>query len=294
MTKLGLRALLLASVIAYGVSYGAGSAQAGIEACGDIDVEAEAQCEVIPPGVQCEGMCTPLTFEAACTAELSIECRGMCTDLPSVQCQGECSGGCEASCSDFEPGQFDCQASCQADCAGRCEASCSASQDGSSCMARCEGSCSASCDASCDVELPSADCSASCEASCEGSCEADANFDCQVDCQADGFAQCEAELMGGCMLACDAQEGALFCDGQYVDHGDNLKRCVDALRAALDIEVEGYAEGDASCDGNACMASGEAGVSCVAASPGPARGVGGGPALLLLALGGLIRLRRRR
>lgn len=64
-------------------------------------------------------------------------------------------------------------------------------------------------------------------------------------------------------------EGALFCDGQYVDAGDNLQECVAALKALLDIHV--YAEGDAHCEGNTCYAEGRAGCSCAASgAPGGA------------------------
>ena len=96
------------------------------------------------------------------------------------------------------------------------------------------------------------DCDAGCEASCEGSCEVDANIDCQAECQADARADCEAELQGGCDVACKSHDGALFCDGQYVDYGDNLKTCVDALKAAIHARVSGEAEAQSSCSGNSC------------------------------------------
>ncbi|MDH5675766.1 MAG: hypothetical protein OEZ06_26820 [Myxococcales bacterium] len=253
----------------YGVSLAAGcvaavifasppAAQAGIGACGNIHVEAEAMCELVPPGLECEGQCTPLSVRAACSAQLAVECQASCTDLPSVECSGSCQAECTASCTDLEPGTFDCQGSCQAQCSGDCEARCGTTDDGGECMARCEGSCSASCDGHCDVELPKADCDAGCEASCEGSCEADANFDCQASCQSDSYANCEADVQGGCDIACEGQEGALFCDGQYVDHGDNLDMCISALRAAVDVEVTGSAMGESSCDNGACMATGSA------------------------------------
>ena len=75
-----------------------------------------------------------------------------------------------------------------------------------------------------------------------------------------------------------ATDGALFCDGQYVDVEDNLDACVNALRDALSIEVMGYA--DAECMGGSCTA--EAGASCsVAGSRSEALGSFG---LLFLAL----------
>jgi hypothetical protein len=120
------------------------------------------------------------------------------------------------------------------------------------------GSCSASCEGKCDVELPEADCDAGCEASCEGSCEADANFDCQLNCQARGYGECETDVQGGCDVACETEEGALFCDGEYIDHGGNLEECIAALRAKLNIKVEASAMGSSSCEGGSCQAEGSA------------------------------------
>jgi hypothetical protein len=260
-------------------------ARAGIGACGDIHVEAEAMCEVVAPGIECEGMCEPLSVRAACAASLAADCRGECPELPSVECSGSCMGGCEAECTNLEPGEFDCQGSCEADCGGRCAASCNANEDRAGCEASCQGSCGASCEGHCNVELPEADCMAHCEASCEGSCEADANFECQVDCQAMGQADCEADVSGGCDVQCQGEEGALFCDGQYVDHGNNLDECLAALREGLDIEVQAEASG---------MASAELSSDCAAARPGAARAPGAGLAWSLLAVSVLARRLRRR
>lgn len=253
-------------------------ARADLAACGDIHVEASARCEVVPPGLECEGMCEPLSVRAACAAQLDAECQGSCRELPTVDCQGECTGSCTARCEKLEPGDFGCEGDCKADCSGSCQGRCETAEDSAQCEASCTASCDAECHGSCDIELPEADCDAGCEASCEGSCDVDANFDCQVDCQAEGFAECETDLEGGCDIACEGEEGALFCDGQYVDHGDNLQKCVAALEAVLDLEVETHAE--ASCEDNRCEASAGAkvssgGVSCTAA-PGSRRGAGTG------------------
>src|SRR4029079_8494531 len=111
-------------------------------------------------------------------------------------------------------------------------------------------------------------CKAKCQASCGGSCDADANMDCQVDCQSKSFVKCETDLTGGCTTACSKPDGALFCDGQYVDVGDQLDKCVADLKALLQIEVTGYAYGDAQCSGGSCTAEGEAGCSCAQAGAG--------------------------
>ena len=131
-----------------------------------------------------------------------------------------------------------------------------------------------------------ANCQAKCDASCSGSCKAEANADCQIDCQASGFADCQVELEGGCKGHCSEPEGALFCDGNYVDAGNNLQECIAALQALFNIEV--YADGSAMCSGNTCMAEGEVGCSCTS------NGAGDLP-LAVLGLGFVaVAVRRRR
>ena len=133
----------------------------------------------------------------------------------------------------------------------------------------------------------SAECDARCEASCSGSCEADANIDCQVDCQASGYIDCRLDVQGGCEAACDLQEGALFCDGQFIDHGDNLVECIESLQDLLDIEVEGYVRGE--CDDNSCEGEAGGALSCGVGRSGGAAGGG-----ILIGLAALAGVRRRR
>ncbi|MFO0633870.1 MAG: MYXO-CTERM sorting domain-containing protein [Nannocystaceae bacterium] len=235
-----------------------GAAQAGIGACGDIHVEAEAQCQV-EGGIECEAHCTPVAVQAQCAAELQVDCDGMCDLTANVDCNTECTASCMGSC-EVDPGQFDCRGECVADCRGGCEGRCGASDSGSECFASCEANCEGHCSAQCDIIAPSADCSGKCEASCSGRCEAEANLDCQIDCQAQGYAGCKVDLEGGCKANCDVEQGALFCDGQWVDHGGNLDECVDSLRAVLDITVEGYAEGE--CHAGGCSGSAGGSISC--------------------------------
>jgi MYXO-CTERM domain-containing protein len=114
---------------------------------------------------------------------------------------------------------------------------------------------------------------------------------CQVDCQAKGFATCETKLEGGCKTACTKPDGALFCDGQYVDVGDQLDQCVADLKSLLQIQVKGYASGDAQCSNGSCTAEGKAGFSCAQAaagagdSSGNALGILGALAAFALAIG---------
>ncbi|MGB0678295.1 MAG: hypothetical protein ACPGUV_01370 [Polyangiales bacterium] len=264
-------------------------AQGSIAACGDIRVEASAQCEVQVQG-GCQAQCTPLQ----CSASLYADCQGSCSLDAQAACSARCDiAGCQAEC-EVDPGRFDCSAQCSAqcnaDCSGQCQARCQAGGNQASCQAECEASCSASCDgecqARCEVEPPQASCQARCQASCDGQCRAEANFDCQVDCQAGGYAGCT----GSCEAACQSPEGALFCDRQFVDHGGNLRQCIQSLNAVLDVEVD--ASASAACSGGRCSAQAEASAGC-AAVPSTARTRSAFGAGVLLALGLLWRRRRR-
>jgi hypothetical protein len=260
-------------------------AHAGIEACGNIDVEAKAECKVEVSG-GCVAKCEPVNFTAACAGELYGECKGDC-DLDVGDCNVTCEGTCTADCV-VEPGDFDCEGSCngscEADCSGKCDSS------DSQCEAACKATCSGECSASCEGTPVEASCDAKCKGSCEGSCEARANLDCQIDCQAMGHLECAAKLEGGCKAACEQPDGALFCDGQYVDHGGNLDDCIDALKAELDIEVDASARG--SCSGNKCEGEAEASVSCgVAKNSGGASDLTG---IAALGLFGMVARRRSR
>jgi len=254
-------------------------AQAGIDACGDVEIEANAECEVLVEG-GCTARCEPVNFTATCYAD----CDGQCSVTANASCTGSCEGNCVGECN-ADPGNFDCEASCEGQCDADCSATCGNDQ---SCMASCEATCTGECNASCTGTPPSASCEAKCEASCSGSCTADANIDCQVSCQSD----CSAELSGGCEAECQSPEGALFCDGQYIDHGGNLDECIGALRSLLNIEVDVSATGNASCENGECTADGQVDASC-SMTPGPSRDAG----LAWASLAGLLGLaafRRRR
>lgn len=282
--------LLTSSLTAIAVQLISPSASASIEACGNIDVSAEAECELLVEG-GCVAECTPVNFQASCSAELYVGCEGQCSGSASVDCRASCDADCQAQCT-VKPGEFDCSAGCEVNCSGRCDAYCGASANKAECRASCESTCSGECGAECSGTPPEASCDAKCEASCSGSCEAQANFDCQVQCQSKGFAECEAELQGGCEAQCTQPEGALFCNGQYIDARDQLQECLAYLEGVLQIDVEGYANADAECRGNTCRADAEAGVSCMASPAGAPMDARG---LVVAAAGlGLLVARRRR
>ena len=86
MKKLALACVLAASPILFA----ARPAFAGIEACGNIHVEAEAKCEANVSG-GCETQCTPLNMQASCAGQLEAECRGTCTGMATATCTGSSS-----------------------------------------------------------------------------------------------------------------------------------------------------------------------------------------------------------
>ncbi len=240
---------------------------ADLSSCGNIDVQANANCTLETSG-GCEAQCTPLNVTAACSAQLQSSCSGSCTATADASCTTSCEGTCEGSCS-ANPGTFDCDADCHGTCEGSCSGQCSSASDQTQCVAECKANCNGTCQAKCSGTPPSATCQAKCQASCGGSCTAEVNASCSIQCQSQGEANCEAQVTGGCKAQCEQPKGALFCDGQYVDTGNNLQNCIDALKALFNIQVSGSA--DASCDGGSCSAEaeGKASSSC-AATPGEA------------------------
>lgn len=289
MKKLTLMAALAAFALPV---FSAQEASAGIGACGDIQVEANAQCSVEIEG-GCTARCEPINFNAACAGELAIECGGECNASADIQCTGTCEGNCQAKC-EIDPPKFDCRADCEANASADCSASCNAGTDEerNECQASCKASASISCEGKCDIDPnASANCEAQCQASCSGSCEAKANAQCNVSCQSEGFVSCKARLEGGCQAECSKPEGALFCDGQYVDHGGNLQECINALKAELNITVKGSAS--AECSGNSCSAEASGSASCAMRQSDPGGNAGLG-VLALAGLAGLVAARRRR
>lgn len=279
--------------LASSAAYAADDDIKGIAACGNIDVKASAQCKAEVSG-GCTAQCTPVHFEAACSATVDVsKCTGSCNVKAEASCTATCQGSCETKCNG-DP-SISCSGACALDCDASCDSQCSGEAAGSKaqadCKASCQGSCHGRCEASCKVNPP--DCKTKCESACNGSCEAKVNAKCDIDCSKAVVAECSAKLEGGCKTQCEQPNGAVFCDGQYVDAGNNLADCEAALNAWLKAHVDVSARGSASCSGSSCQAEGEASASCSVAdvrSNGALSGVGG---LAVAALAGLFARRRR-
>lgn len=232
----------------------AASAQASLDACGNIAIDYEARCEIEAPGVECETLCTPVRVQASCASELRTVCEDECTTTIVEEVVEVCSESCINEC-ELDPGGFDCGFSCQSRCFGNCDTACASSPSGSRCRASCEANCAGSCSGECRLVLPSATCEQRCTPSCRGEVRARETVQCQVQCQDELFTECEEELVGGCQTECQSSEGVLFCEDQFIDTGSQLEECIDALED-IEIEVSGSASFRISSSGCAVNKSG--------------------------------------
>ncbi len=254
-----------------------------LTSCGNLDATASSSC-VLETSGGCTADCTPVNFEASCAAQLETSCSGGCNVSADVNCNGSCtaSGGGNGMA---DPGSFDCAGSCETDCQATCTGQCTSSSTSDECEASCNASCAGHCNVQCTATPPTASCDEKCQASCNGSCTAQANMSCDISCQTMGYASCQSSLTGGCTAQCSAPQGALFCNGQYVDVGNDVQSCLDELKNTLNIT----ATGSASCSGNECMA--KASVSCdVSNQEAP---LSGGILAIGLAAAGMAAMRRR-
>lgn len=200
-------------------------ARAGIPECGNIRIEADAQCR-LELGGECGAKCSLGIYEKACATHQYESCKETCILPPEPECTDECTVSCADQC---EVGiEVVCHQSCFPECVDACAASCDEADDTIQCRASCEATCDGECDHQC-AQLPvDASCYSHCLECCGGSCNASANMDCQVTCQDETWEECEYEFRASCEGSCDV-EGALFCDGQLIIAGAELHACVGAL-----------------------------------------------------------------
>jgi MYXO-CTERM domain-containing protein len=270
-------------------------AHAGIESCGNINVKANAQCKVEVEG-GCTAKCEPVSFTAACQGKATAKCDGQCTATIDAECSTSCTADCNTKCT-ANPGSYDCSGQCSGSCSADCDAECAAQASGgtasANCKASCQGNCDAKCSAQCSGTPPSASCEGKCSASCKGRCEAKASAKCQIQCRTEFQGSCQAELKGGCEARCKDPKGALFCDGQFVDTGNNLENCIAALNAILNIKVD--ASASAECSGNQCTGEASVKASACSTSPEPAHAPPVLPGVILAgAVGAAVARKRRR
>ncbi|MCA9625269.1 MAG: hypothetical protein KC731_39875, partial [Myxococcales bacterium] len=190
------------------VSIGAAAQTSGeTDPCGKFDFSGGLNCKIEVEG-GCTAQCTPLSFKAGCS--------GGCTATATTDCTGSCGTQCLAECN---PELLDCFAGCHAECDAEVEQLCLSKNDpGVDCKEQAVAQCDMHCETSCEV--PPSDCQDHCVSCCNGGCTTQANFSCDFD--------CFAELKGGCDVACQKPEGAIFCNGQYV-YASDIQACITWL-----------------------------------------------------------------
>lgn len=205
-------------------------AYAGVPECNNVrfdDVFASsAKCEV-RVNATCTAGCSELgIYKTACATKLVTTCGPQCmlsamptcTDGCTVQCKSDCDNGVNVICAH----------NCFSECTTNRETSCGANADPEQCRATWNANCDKECDSKC-VTVDGA-CYQHCVECCDGSCTADSNMVCQDACVTNQVETCQQEFRANCEASCNA-EGALFCDGQFIIAGSQLKPCMEALIA---------------------------------------------------------------
>ncbi|MBL8743767.1 MAG: hypothetical protein JNK04_21810 [Myxococcales bacterium] len=222
-------------------------------ACGDLELSAE-ECEIV--AVEgCETRCDLVGVVAACD--------GVCNLPPDDGCVAQCKPACEEYFAkhDYRP----CEERCTAECTASIDDSCA--QD---CISPAQIACAQDCETTCATVDQDNDTTAVpfCEAMCAGVCENESNRSCARDCWSSMARICEE--------TCNGDDGALFCNGQFVA-ADDIDACMEDL--GLDDWGGPIIEPPPEDDGCSCRATGA-----------PANGKGH----LVVALGVALLRRRRR
>jgi hypothetical protein len=155
-------------------------------------IEAQARCEAnVSPGsamIECKGACEiEAGAELKCDANAELSCS---FTGPTVDCQGECSGTCEA--------KLAAAASCSGTCRGKCSGNCSAYSDSGA--TQCAGACDGMCEGTCEAKVEAgAKCMGTCKGECtvsgpDAKCEGSAHAECKA--KADASVMCKGKCEG--------------------------------------------------------------------------------------------------
>jgi hypothetical protein len=224
---------LCAATMVLTASAPAHAAREDLGPCGFFDFSEGLSCKLETSG-GCTAKCSPLQVTAACT--------GGCTaSITQTNCTSNCGAQCIKECN---PAKLDCFVGCHAECDAPVEAQCTQKGGVKDCKVQAQAQCDMHCKDSCKV--PPSNCDEHCNSCCFGSCDTQANFDCDL--------ACTAKVQGGCDVACKKPEGAIFCNGQYVNATD-AKACITYL-ATRKIKVDTSASGSLSCTGTDCAGIG--------------------------------------
>ncbi len=191
-------------------------ARCAVDASATIEAKARCEGEINPPevSVECKGSCElEAEAELECSAEADLECT---FTGPTVMCQGECSGTCEAMLS----GSAMCDGTCRGDCSGTCSAYV---KDGNG-ATKCAGSCSGMCTGSCELKAKAG---VKCMGTCRGECTVK---EAEASCEGSARASCRAR--GDASIMCEGK-----CDGEFKPPSADVE-CEASARAEAKLNVE--------------------------------------------------------
>ena len=216
------------------LSLGATTARAELTECGGIYLRSDSKCEYRKQQ-ECMTTCMPETVQTSCVAKVYKGCETSCTVSASTSCTTGCSASCTTDCQ--TQAATPAPKNCMGLCVSRCQDDC---KQGGAHGACCGHNCSARCEQECKnmpepVAQP-AQCGTTCTNACSGSCTAQANTECQITCQDQMYTECQTEEVQVCQTTCMDGDGAIFCDGQYVDAEDRPS-CASQLKTELKIDV---------------------------------------------------------
>lgn len=183
--------------------------------CFDIDVELGAACALVAD-VDADLYCDPLSVEAACVAELGVDCGveafAACVVDMTAHCAAEIEAGGALFCDGLFVGadiclggligvELDADACFDVDL--DLDVDVDLDLDLDACL-----DVELDADVACGVEVDAA-CAAKCSpAAVEAACVAELGLDCELH----AFAACQVELIADCVAQCELG-GAVFCDG---------------------------------------------------------------------------------
>lgn len=190
--------------------------------CFDVAVELGAACALVAD-VDADLYCDPLTVEAACVAELGVDCGveafAACVVAMTAHCAAEIEAGGALFCDGLFVGADACLGGLvgvelDADACFDVELEVDVDLDLDVCL-----DVELDADVACAVEVDAA-CAAKCTpAAVEAACVAEIGLDGDLH----AFAACQVELIADCLAACELG-GAAFCGGEiYVGAGACLQ-----------------------------------------------------------------------
>ncbi|MDB4989965.1 MAG: uncharacterized protein JWN04_5143 [Myxococcaceae bacterium] len=225
------------------LSLGAATARAELTECGGIYLSSDSKCEYRKQQ-ECTTTCMPETVQTSCVAKVYKGCETSCNVSSSSTCTSGCSASCTTDCQTqaATPTPKDCMGLCVSGCQDDCK---QGGEHGACCSHNCSERCEHECKGMPAPVAQPAQCGTTCTNACAGSCTAQANTDCQIACQDQMYTECQTEEIQVCQTTCMDGDGAIFCDGQYVD-ADDRTSCAKQLKSDLKIDVAVSAITDAA------------------------------------------------